>query len=66
MTDADITKSMQAFHAHLDVCKQCRDNPFGLCKTGEALLLATAEEDALVGAHRLFGLTPTKGGKADG
>ena len=55
-----ITKSMQAFHAHLDVCKQCRDNPFGLCKPGEKLLLATAEEDAIIGAHKLYGVTPPR------
>lgn len=57
-----LTDSMKAFHAHLDVCKQCRDNPFGLCKPGESLLLATADEDAIIGAHKLFGLSvPTKG-----
>lgn len=27
-----------AFHAHLDVCRQCRDNPFGLCAVGGPLL----------------------------
>ena len=27
------------FHAHLDVCRQCRDNPYGLCWAGERLLL---------------------------
>ena len=27
------------FHAHLDVCRQCRENPFGLCWIGERLLL---------------------------
>jgi len=26
------------FHNHLDVCKQCRDNPFGLCTVGASLL----------------------------
>jgi len=30
------------FHGHLDTCKQCRDNPFGLCKTGELLLFSAA------------------------
>ena len=27
------------FHTHLDICKQCRENPFGLCSLGERLLL---------------------------
>ena len=26
------------FHAHLDVCAQCRNNPFSLCKIGARLL----------------------------
>jgi hypothetical protein len=26
------------FHAHLDVCAQCRNKPFDLCKEGEQLL----------------------------
>ena len=28
------------FHDHLDTCKQCRENPFGLCIVGEELLKA--------------------------
>ena len=37
MTQAEcITK----FHAHLDECQQCRENPFRLCKVGAPLLLA--------------------------
>lgn len=31
------------FHAHLDVCAQCRDNPFDLCATGAAALRATVD-----------------------
>ena len=27
------------FHKHLDMCKQCRENPFGLCWKGQRLLL---------------------------
>jgi hypothetical protein len=27
------------FHAHLDVCGQCRDNPFALCPIGYELLI---------------------------
>ena len=26
------------FHDHLDVCKQCREHPFGLCSVGARLL----------------------------
>lgn len=50
-------KATDAFHAHLDVCKQCRDHPFGLCKIGDTLIRATAEEEAIEGAYRIFGLT---------
>lgn len=28
----------EEFHAHLDVCHQCRTHPFALCATGLALL----------------------------
>lgn len=28
----------EAFHAHLDKCSQCRNNPFGLCSVGHQLL----------------------------
>lgn len=27
------------FHAHLDVCKQCAEQPFNLCPIGHKLLL---------------------------
>lgn len=27
-----------AFHAHLDVCEQCREHPFGMCAVGNRLL----------------------------
>lgn len=30
------------FHAHLDECKQCREQPFDLCPTGAELLEKTA------------------------
>ena len=26
------------FHKHLDECKQCRENPFGLCPKGVILI----------------------------
>jgi hypothetical protein len=27
------------FHAHLDVCRQCEQHPFELCRVGAALLM---------------------------
>ncbi len=27
-----------AFHAHLDVCEQCREHPFDMCAVGNRLL----------------------------
>lgn len=43
-----LIESMDKFHAHLDECEQCRDHPFGLCPSGSALLLATADDGAVV------------------
>jgi hypothetical protein len=34
-------EAINTFHAHLDICKQCAENPFDLCKEGLALLKAT-------------------------
>lgn len=31
------------FHAHLDSCSQCRNNPMALCFMGAVLLKAAAE-----------------------
>ncbi len=31
---------IEEFHAHLDICSQCRHHPFGLCVTGATLLKA--------------------------
>ena len=38
-----MTKNLfiDAFHAHLDECQQCRDNPTNLCETGAILLQMT-------------------------
>lgn len=33
---------IDAFHAHLDECEQCRDEPFNLCAEGARLLLEGA------------------------
>jgi hypothetical protein len=32
--DAVVSK----FHSHLDICLQCRENPFNLCPVGAKLL----------------------------
>ena len=32
------TPNIDRFHAHLDVCEQCREHPFELCEIGELLL----------------------------
>lgn len=37
-----VTPAIDAFHAHLDVCRQCRDNPFALCVEGYKLLETAA------------------------
>lgn len=29
---------MNAFHAHLEICKRCRERPFDLCAEGAELL----------------------------
>ncbi|GAJ05584.1 unnamed protein product, partial [marine sediment metagenome] len=34
------------FHAHLDICSQCRNHPFGLCPAGAKLL-----EEAAIGGN---------------
>ena len=49
-----MADSMKKFHAHLDACKKCRENPFGLCKPGEALLRASADDDAISIAKRIY------------
>jgi hypothetical protein len=34
---------VDAFHAHLDCCKQCMNNPFDLCAEGRRLINAAAD-----------------------
>ena len=41
-----------AFHAHLDVCAQCADHPFQLCRVGAALLVATAQDPTIATVPR--------------
>lgn len=36
--------SLDAFHAHLDACAQCRTKPFGLCAEGEKRLRTAATD----------------------
>lgn len=31
------------FHAHLDECQQCRDEPFNLCLEGKAIMQKASE-----------------------
>lgn len=41
-------RNIDAFHAHLDECEQCREEPFNLCPMGAELIVEiTKEMDAL-------------------
>jgi len=42
MAEEVVRQRVDKFHAHLDVCTQCRNNPFGLCAVGAALLFGLA------------------------
>lgn len=42
MAEMDVQAGIKKFHAHLDTCGQCRNNPFGLCSTGARLLKEAA------------------------
>jgi hypothetical protein len=33
-----VKEQAEAFHAHLDVCKQCANHPFDLCLTGQEIM----------------------------
>lgn len=33
-----------SFHAHLDECRQCRENCFSLCPVGDSLLVKVVQE----------------------
>ncbi len=39
--DERTAEKQQRFHAHLDVCAQCRNHPFELCPAGAAILLGS-------------------------
>lgn len=53
------------FHAHLDECQQCEQNPFALCPVGHAALMAWGAADTranLQGAALEPFLFPDDGG----
>jgi anti-sigma factor ChrR (cupin superfamily) len=37
-TAGQVTEPVDALHAHLDMCTQCREQPFNLCATGAKAL----------------------------
>ena len=39
------------FHAHLDICEQCREHPFNLCDVGDRLLHSAVEESTAEAAN---------------
>jgi hypothetical protein len=43
MNRQDWKRARDAFHAHLDGCAWCQNQPFNLCPRGHALLLATVD-----------------------
>jgi len=51
-----IPRAIKDFDDHLDACRQCREHPFELCRTGERLLGAGVDGstmgDMLVQAKR--------------
>ena len=46
MKPTDAATPADDFHAHLDVCKRCADEPFNLCPVGANLLQRAAEATA--------------------
>ena len=42
--DPKVAGMADAFHDHLDACKQCADNPFALCPVGAQLIEKAARE----------------------
>ena len=46
MTLERVIPEGEKFHAHLDICEQCRENPFDLCDEGAKLLISEAEKIA--------------------
>ncbi|HUV44287.1 MAG TPA: hypothetical protein VMW13_05595 [Dehalococcoidales bacterium] len=42
MTEESVYQRIDRFHAHLDICSQCRNHCFDLCPTGARLLTEAA------------------------
>jgi hypothetical protein len=38
LSDIGCFPDVASFNEHLDVCRKCRENPFGLCTVGVAIL----------------------------
>ncbi len=55
-----ILSAKKRFEAHLDECDRCRRGPFDLCRVGADLLTRWNDDDAIAGAHRVFGLEPPR------
>jgi hypothetical protein len=49
------------FHAHLDVCRQCREHPFALCVEGEKAVRSAMLDDAVKVMKKHYGTPPKKG-----
>lgn len=57
---ATINDQVDAFHAHLDVCRQCREHPFAICPNGYKLLV-----DAATTAPTFPGMQPPPEKRSD-
>lgn len=42
-SETDAERAVDEFHAHLDICTQCKGNPFALCPAGHAKLEAVGQ-----------------------
>ena len=42
MASEIVYQKIDKFHAHLDICSQCRNQPFNLCPIGARLLIDAA------------------------
>jgi hypothetical protein len=38
LRQSPLSQQSWAFHRHLDVCAQCKNEPFNLCRSGYSLL----------------------------
>ena len=53
------------FHAHLDICEQCREHPFDLCREGSRLLEEAASDSVTVDLSTLPNWANIKAGLGD-